>query len=431
MFPQPMSWSEPQEKKPSPFAGSPHSDLALALRQHILEGLSPELALDLALHEVVLRAADATAASAAALALTRDGEMVCRASTGQHAPDLGIRLNTQDGLSGACLSTREPQLCLDTESDPRVDAATSRRLGIRSMLIVPILDGDNLIGVIEVFSPDPDTFSPAHDMLLESFARTCTRLRQLAIELAQRPPQPAPELLSPDRPPLVLAAPLPPRMARSSSDIWTLVLGGLVISSAVALSFMIGSRVGWVRSSVAIPPAKASSEIAGDSVHPTASQHAPAKNRGTLPAKSVPVAGNGPSASNGLVVYERGKVVFRVKPAPNAAQKQASTESGSAVFAESARVWLSPDVAERRLRQRVEPQYPAEALAAHRSGDVTLEVVVGIDGAIASVRTLSGDPLLAEAAATAVREWHYEPYRLQGRAAEFQTDVTLKFALAD
>jgi protein TonB len=130
-------------------------------------------------------------------------------------------------------------------------------------------------------------------------------------------------------------------------------------------------------------------------------------------------------------VYERGKVVFRVKPAPNAAQKQASAESGSVVSAEPARVWLAPDAAEGRLRHRVEPQYPAEALASHRSGDVALEVVVGIDGAVAFVRALSGDPVLADAAATAVREWRYEPYRLQGRAAQFQTDVTLKFALPD
>ena len=431
MFPQPMSWSEPQEDKPNPLAGLPHSDLASALRQHVLEGLPPELALDLVLNEVVVRAADATVATAAALALVRDGEMVCRASTGQHAPDLGVPLNTRDGLSGACLSTREPQLCLDTESDPRVDAAASRRLGIRSMLIVPILDGDDLIGVIEVFSPDPDTFSPAHDMLLESFARTCTRLRQLAIELEQRPPHPVEELLPPDRPPLVLAAPATPRSARSSLDIWALVLGGLVISSALALSFMIGSRIGWVRSPALSPPANVSSRIAGDSAHPTASQPAPAKNRGTLPVGAAPAAGANPSASNGLVVYDQGKVVFRLKPAPRTAQKQAADESGSAVPVEPARVWLAPDAAERRLRQRVEPQYPAEALAAHRSGDVTLEVIAGIDGSVASVRTLSGDPLLAEAAATAVRQWHYEPYRLQGRPAEFQTDVTLKFALPD
>lgn len=429
MFPQPMSWSEPQEDKPNPVAGSTHSDLASALQQHVLEGLSPELALDLALHEVVIRAADATAASAAALALTRDGEMVCRASIGQHAPNLGIRLNTRDGLSGACLGTHEPQLCLDTESDPRVDAATSRRLGIRSMLIVPILDGDTLVGVIEVFSPDPNTFSRAHDMLLESFARICACLRRFAIELAERAPQPAAELLPPDRPTLVMAAPLSPQTSRSSLDIWALVLGGLVIASALALSFMIGSRVGWSGSSAPNAPAKVPGAIAADSTRPNVPQPAPKNNSGTLPRKSSSTAAVNPS--NALVVYDQGKVVFRMKPAPQAAQKKAAPESGSAVSAEPAVMWLAPDASEQRLRDRIEPEYPAEARAAHRSGDVRLEVIVGTDGSVASVRTLSGDPLLAEAAATAVREWHYEPYRLQGRAAGFQTDVTLKFALPD
>jgi TonB family protein len=422
MFPQPMSWSEPQENKPNSIAGLPHSDLALALRQHVLEGLSPELALDLTLHEVVVRAADATAASAAALALVRDGEMVCRASTGQHAPDLGTRLNTRDGLSGACLGTREPQLCLDTETDPRVDAATSRRLGIRSMLIVPILDRDSLIGVIEVFSADPNTFSPAHDILLESFARTCARLRQLAVELAQSSPQPEAELLSP----LALAAHLPAHKPRTSSELWTLILGCLVAASAVALSFMIGSRIGWSGSSASNAPAKVPGAIPAESTRATAPQPAPKNNFGKPNSKA---AVNPAPASNGLVVYDQGKVVFRLKPAPHAAQ--GSSESGSATPANHAVVWLAPEVAERRLKQRVEPQYPAEARAAHRSGDVVLEVIVGTDGHVASVRTLTGDPLLAEAASSAIRQWHYEPPRVQGLPAGFQTEVTLKFALPD
>ena len=66
--------------------------------------------------------------------------MVCRAATGHLAPDLGIPLNIRDGLSGACLQTRQPQLSVDTEFDPRVDPAISRRLGIRSILIVPVFD---------------------------------------------------------------------------------------------------------------------------------------------------------------------------------------------------------------------------------------------------------------------------------------------------
>src|SRR5271157_864380 len=156
MFPQPMSRSEFR-------TDDSHLDLTRTLEQHLLAGFPPDLALDLVLNELVVRAADATGASSAALALVRGEEMVCRAATGPQAPDLGVPLNTRDGLSGACLQTRQPQLSIDTESDPRVDPAISRRLGIRSILIVPVFDrNDNnpqFTGVLEVFSPSPAAFS--------------------------------------------------------------------------------------------------------------------------------------------------------------------------------------------------------------------------------------------------------------------------------
>src|SRR5271157_2765789 len=139
MLPQPMSRSEPSAHDFSPLA---QPDPVRLLEQHVQAGFPPDLALDLVLNELVVRAADATQASAAALALVRGDEMVCRAATGLHAPDLGIPLNTSDGLSGACVRTHTTQLCDDTESDPRVDPALSRRLGIRSILIVPVFDAE-------------------------------------------------------------------------------------------------------------------------------------------------------------------------------------------------------------------------------------------------------------------------------------------------
>ena len=133
MFPHPMSRSEFR-------ADDSHLDLTGALEQYLLAGFPPDLALDLVLNELVVRAAQATGASAAALALIRGEEMVCRAATGHLAPDLGVPLNTRDGLSGACLQTRQPQMSAETEFDPRVDPAIPQRLGIRSILIVPVFD---------------------------------------------------------------------------------------------------------------------------------------------------------------------------------------------------------------------------------------------------------------------------------------------------
>src|SRR5260370_40531393 len=112
-----------------------HSDLTRLLEENLLAGFPLDLALALVFNELVFRAAEATHASAAALALARADEMVCRAATGHLAPDLGIPLNTRDGLSAACLQTRQPQLSADPEFDPRAYPAISRRLCIRSLRI--------------------------------------------------------------------------------------------------------------------------------------------------------------------------------------------------------------------------------------------------------------------------------------------------------
>jgi len=389
-------------------------DLAQALERQIAGGFPPGLALDLVLNELVVRASTATRARSAALALKRGDEMVCRAATGEHAPDLGIPLNTRDGLSGACLRTGQSQLCLDTETDPRVDAATSRRLGVRSMLVVPVLDGEDLVGVLEVFATDPAEFVDSDQTLLEIFSREVTRIRRVAIEL-EKGPQTIPAVSAPEV--FAFSSKVLEPKARASYELWSLVLGGLAILLFVAMGFMIGSRIGWLGRS----PAR-QTPLPVASIRPVSDGKAPTARTG-LSARSAT-----DSKADGLVVYEQGKLVFRMKPAARRAAPSAEP-SGDQARDAVARVWLAPERAESFLRQRSEPQYPADALAAHRSGDVVLEVVVQTDGSVASTRPVSGDPALVSAASDAVRAWRYAPYRVQGRPAEFQTDVTLKFSL--
>ena len=53
-------------------------------------------------------------------------------------------------------------------------------------------------------------------------------------------------------------------------------------------------------------------------------------------------------------------------------------------------------------------------------------------GPTASVRKLtmiSGDPLLVKAATDAVRQWRFKPHQLNGKVVEFETRVTVNFAL--
>jgi len=114
-----------------------------------------------------------------------------------------------------------------------------------------------------------------------------------------------------------------------------------------------------------------------------------------------------------------------------ATTKLAATKLAPTKLAPAQSVWLSPAQAEGRLLSRTEPQYPPAALASRRAGNVVLEVQVAEDGSVSSIRTLSGDSLLAAAATEAVRNWRYQPYRQHDHPARFQTDVTLSFALPD
>src|SRR5258708_28355302 len=104
------------------FSASEVTDVFRTLAAHGGSAASVDLALDLVLNEVVEQARLATGATGAAIGLTRDGEMVCRATTGGDAPDLGVRFETVTGLSGACLQTVKVQQGDDTRTDPAVKA---------------------------------------------------------------------------------------------------------------------------------------------------------------------------------------------------------------------------------------------------------------------------------------------------------------------
>jgi TonB family protein len=525
MFPQPMSKSRfrPEDTQNEPLR---------ILEQHRRAGFPPDLALDLVLNEIVVRAAEETHATAAALALLRNDEIVCRAATGHPAPDLGFPINLRDGLSGACLKTHEPQLCTDTELDPRVEGPVSRYLGIRSILIVPVFDTRNgkFTGILEVFSSSPGAFTNSDQKLLEGFAEECALIRQAATESSQSKPDPPlakpelvkpelarPELMAPEAmaakpvapmplaaepvgpepdppmrmrvapepvvrelmPPLLLTELRTPELSatetsgvtRTSYEGWTLFLGALAILAIISVSFLIGSRIGWlrfgppqtvVRQSAPPEPAEPNSvvpAVAPPANHsPSASPSTKVSEKASRKATSRPTTDE--PAADELVVYEKGKVIFRMKSSPTAAgslkgngtQIDSSNENGNSVADASAggskngtakngtakigatggtaaSVWISPDKADALLLSRTEPNYPAKARATRRSGNVVLEVQVAEDGSVSKVRTLSGDPILAAAATEAVRNWRYQPYRQNDHPAQFQTDVTLSFAL--
>lgn len=125
-----------------------------------------------------------TLASGAAIALRQGELLVCRARAGSTAPDLGAQLDIQSGLSGECVRAARILVCGDTETDPRVNLDVCRYLGIRSIAVLPICLGEDVVGVFEVFSAQPGAFAVNEVAALES-------MRDLVISVIRPSPSPA------------------------------------------------------------------------------------------------------------------------------------------------------------------------------------------------------------------------------------------------
>ncbi len=63
----------------------------------------------------------------------------------------------------------------------------------------------------------------------------------------------------------------------------------------------------------------------------------------------------------------------------------------------------------RRLVYKESPGYPLTLREAHIGGVVRLEIVISAKGSVDSVSPLGGNPVLVEAASSAVRKWKYAP----------------------
>ena len=95
--------------------------------------------------------------------------------------------------------------------------------------------------------------------------------------------------------------------------------------------------------------------------------------------------------------------------------------------AEKPQAQVSAEVMERLVIHRVEPVYPAEARQANLQGIIALDIVVGKDGSVVSMRALNGPDVLARAAMDALRWWKFEPYRINGEPAVVETTVAVEF----
>ena len=368
------------------------------LREAVASG---RFEIDMILGAIAEAAQTLTAATGAAVAMRREGVMICRGRSGMTAPSLGAQLSINTGLSGDCLRTGKTLRCDDTEKDYRADPDACRRMGLRSIVAVPLNGPRGSIGILEVFSNRPSAFSDKHVEILDRLAgmaeaagsREARTESPSARHADLRSVQSVDEVLfgkaiTVDR----------GTVSRPSQKFWE-----AVAVLAVLLAGVVAWRI-WPQAAPGRSSAGADDLSVGTLLswkHSAARPHT-SKNHKKLTSKAN---------ANDLV------------PAP----LHSDTEKPGGGTGSPALAQTSTSVTDGTLLRKVQPVYPAQALAQHLEGSVVLQATVAEDGKVQDVTVLRGDPLLARAATDAVRQWQYEPFRADGKPIQKQTEITIDF----
>ena len=137
--------------------------------------------LDATLQLLAERAQYITGASGAAIALRQGENMVCCASAGPSAPEMGAHLQIDSGLSAESVRTRKILICEDAENDPRVNRDSCRAFGIASVVVMPLVREEEVYGVFELLSGRPRAFEERDYVALNRLAE----MIQTAVEHAE------------------------------------------------------------------------------------------------------------------------------------------------------------------------------------------------------------------------------------------------------
>ena len=321
------------------------------------------------LHEIVQKAVQKTGATGAAIALGHPEEMICRATAGECPPEIGAKINSASGFTGACALSGITQYCMNTELDPRVDAGACRELGIAAIMVAPLFWQDQLLGLIEVFSQRPYAFGTRDLQALEALAEEFSARLQLT---AESPNDAIHEV-------------------RSVSD----TLGGErnqgrfarirkigVYAVAVVTCFLIGLRGRWMPSRWLFLLLSAAILVAVLWWH---------WNRGWEDLESS--------------LQKNEKTMEPQRPQAH----------------------VPADEMEKLVTHRVDPEYPGAARPGKLQGVIALDVVVGRDGSVLEVQALNGPEILAQAAKDALRWWRFQPYRVDGQPVVVETTMAVEF----
>ncbi len=450
-------------------------DVLTALRQALVEGTRPPASI---IHATAEFARILTGASGVALALRVNGTIVCRARSGDIAPEVGSPLSEDSGISGQCLRTATTLICNDAATDTRVDPDVCHALGLRSIAAIPLCSRMGVSGILEAFSNRPYAFD-------DEAVRSLRGLAEIAVAAHEReigPPQTS--HLAQETSHLALVPPLPiapepfaaPPPVRTKARVYEIksrvqqvfqeslpvmrrywIAGAAV---AVLLLILVVARFSWrtpTRGLAASRPPTPVLNAAGTSsitpLNPAPSkppsgiavvrsdksrttgvmQNAAQIETAEPPATDSPANSSSPSQPvQGTTQSTTQSAVNEPPPAVEVAAAAPPTNlpgftSGSVTLPTlEARV---SDVTQAVLIRKVDPVYPPQARSQRLAGSVVMDTTIAENGTVREIKVVSGTPLLADAATRAVRQWRYSPLLLNGTPVAVQKRITVVFTL--
>jgi putative methionine-R-sulfoxide reductase with GAF domain len=117
-----------------------------------------ELDLNAVMALIVERTQQITNASGAVIELVEGEDTVYRTASGRAATHIGFRRPMSTSFSGLSVRSGKIMRCDDAEADQRVDIEECRRVGARSMIVLPLYYDRKVVGVLKVLSAEPYAF---------------------------------------------------------------------------------------------------------------------------------------------------------------------------------------------------------------------------------------------------------------------------------
>src|SRR5919108_3289891 len=129
---------------------------AVIAMQHELAAVG--LDLKAVMQRIADRTRELTGGTSAAVRLLDGDALVCGATSGSPEIAKPHRLPLGNNLSGHAMRSGRSLLCLDTETDPRVDSALSRSRGVRAIIAVPLLHAGQAVGLLLLYGDKAGVF---------------------------------------------------------------------------------------------------------------------------------------------------------------------------------------------------------------------------------------------------------------------------------